>query len=76
MAGTLKRVLLQDLRDVEGYLEKTEETRENGLSGYLCQYQAEPDDDEFDFDGKLYDLCPECFKSIFSYMKNSAITSD
>lgn len=45
-------------------------------SGYLCQYQAEPDDDEFDFDGKLYDLCPECFKSIFSYMKNSAITSD
>lgn len=32
MAGTLKRVLLQDLRDVEGYLEKTEETRENALT--------------------------------------------
>lgn len=32
MAGTLKRVLLQDMRDVEGYLEKTEETRENAVT--------------------------------------------
>ena len=32
MAGTLKRVLLQDLRDIERYLEKTEETRETALT--------------------------------------------
>lgn len=29
-----------------------------------------------EFDSKIYDLCPDCFKSVISYVKNSAITSD
>ncbi len=44
------------------------------IGGYLCQCPTEPDDDELN--SKIYDLCHECFRSVFSYMKNSAITSD
>lgn len=44
--------------------------------GYLYKILPETDEDEFDLNGKTYDLCPECFKSVFNYMKNSAITSD
>lgn len=45
--------------------------------GYLYENLLdEEDDDEFDLNSKTYDLCPECFRSVFSYMKNSAITSD
>lgn len=32
MAGSLKSVLVQDMRDIEHYLEKTEETRETALT--------------------------------------------
>ena len=42
--------------------------------GYLCQYPTEPGEDELDI--KTYDLCPECFRSVFSYMERSAIGSD
>lgn len=32
MAGSIKSVLVQDMRDIEHYLEKTEETRETAVT--------------------------------------------
>ena len=43
--------------------------------GYLCPCPTELDEDD-ELDLKTYDLCPECFRSVLSYMKNSAITSE
>lgn len=45
--------------------------------GYLYEnLPVKEDEDDFELDGKTYDLCPECFKSVISCIKNSAIASD
>jgi len=54
----------------------------SGLTGGFL-YENRPDDgvyagkeDDLECHSQTYDLCPECFRSVLSYMKNSAIGSD
>lgn len=45
--------------------------------GYLYKNPStKEDEDDFGLDDKAYDFCPDCFRSVVSYVKNSGITSD